>query len=95
MPDTLSVVQNSSTNQFEIPTEHGTAVLRYAREGPNLDLLHTEVPEKLEGHGYAAALAKSALAYAKAEGLKIIPSCPFISTYVRRHPEYASMIATR
>jgi predicted GNAT family acetyltransferase len=56
-------------------------------------LLHTEVPDALEGQGYGAALAKAALSYAKDEGMKVIPSCPFVSTYVRRHPEYGPLIA--
>ncbi|MEO8562424.1 MAG: GNAT family N-acetyltransferase [bacterium] len=94
MPDTLTVSHNSAAHQFEMRTEKGTALLRYGREGPNLDLLHTEVPDELEGHGYGSALAKAALDYAKDEGLKIIPSCPFVSTFIQRHPEYASLIAT-
>ena len=94
MPDTLTVSHDPATKQFEIRTEKGTAVLRYARQGPSLDLLHTEVPDELEGHGYGAALAKAALDYAKDEGLAIIPSCPFVSAYIRRHPKYAALIAT-
>jgi predicted GNAT family acetyltransferase len=94
MPDTPSVSHNPAAGQFEIRTEHGTALLRYAHEGPNIDLLHTEVPDDLEGQGNGAALAKAALAYAKDSGLKVIPSCPFVSTYIRRHPEYQPLVAT-
>ena len=93
MPDTLSVSHNSAAGQFEIRTEHGVALLRYAHEGPNLDLLHTEVPNALEGQGYGAALAKAALSFAKDEGMKVIPSCPFVATYIRRHPEYEPLVA--
>ncbi|HEV7991008.1 MAG TPA: GNAT family N-acetyltransferase [Gemmatimonadaceae bacterium] len=94
MPDTLSVSHNPAAGQFEIRTEHGTALLRYAHAGPDLDLLHTEVPDALEGQGYGAALAKAALSFAKDSGLKVIPSCPFVATYIRRHREYAPLVAT-
>ena len=95
MPDTVSVSHNPTAGQFEIRTEQGMAFLRYAHDGPSLDLLHTEVPAELEGHGYGAALAKAALDYAKDEGLGIIPTCPFITAYLRRHPKYATLITTR
>jgi predicted GNAT family acetyltransferase len=94
MTDTPSVAHNPAAGQFEIRTEHGTALLRYAHEGPSLDMLHTEVPGTLEGKGYGGALAKAALDYAKDAGLKVIPSCPFVSTYIRRHPEYQPLVAT-
>ncbi len=95
MPDTLSVSHNRAAGLFEIRTEQGTALLRYAHAGPDLDVVHTEVPEALEGKGYGSALAKAALAYAKDGGVKIIPSCPFMTDYLHRHPEYASLVATR
>jgi uncharacterized protein len=95
MPDQYSVSHNPAAGQFEIRTEHGTALLRYAHRGAELDLIHTEVPEALEGKGYGAALAKAALEYAAAEDMKVIPSCPFVSTYIRRHPEHAGLVAAR
>jgi len=93
MPDTLSVSHNPAAGQFEIRTEHGIALLRYAHAGPDLDLLHTEVPDALAGQGYGATLATAALSYAKDQGMKVIPSCPFVAGYIRRHPEYQSLVA--
>ncbi|MDB4881878.1 MAG: hypothetical protein JWL95_644 [Gemmatimonadetes bacterium] len=95
MPDTSTVSHNPAAGQFEIRTESGTALLRYVQRGADVDLIHTEVPEALEGRGYGAALAKAALEYARAEHLKVIISCPFVSTYVKRHPEYAELVAKR
>lgn len=93
MPDDFNVSHNPAAGQFEIRTESGTALLRYAHRGADLDLIHTEVPDTLEGRGYGAALAKAALEYARAEKLKVIPSCPFVSTYIKRHPEHAELVA--
>jgi uncharacterized protein len=93
MPDTYNVSHNPAAGQFEIRTESGTALLRYAHRGPDLDLLHTEVPAPLEGEGYGGALAKAALDFAQAERMKVIPSCPFVTSYIERHPEYAGLVA--
>jgi len=57
-----------------------------------MDLLHTEVPPEHEGQGYGGALAKAALDYARAEKLRVIPTCPFVRAYVKRHPEYAALV---
>jgi predicted GNAT family acetyltransferase len=95
MSDPHSVSHDRATGQFEIRTDQGTALLRYAHAGPDLDLLHTEVPDALERQGYGSALAEAALDFAKTEGLKVIPSCPFVAAYVDKHPEHASLVASR
>jgi predicted GNAT family acetyltransferase len=95
MADVISVSHDPSAGVFEIRTDEGTALLRYAHQDGKLNLLHTEVPEALEGRGYGAALAKAALDYAESLGMKIIPTCPFVRKYIERHPERAALVATR
>jgi predicted GNAT family acetyltransferase len=63
--------------------------------GHDLDLVHTEVPRALEGRGYASALATAALEHARHEGVKVIPSCPYVKAFLQRHPEYADLVAQR
>ena len=93
MPDTSAVSHDPSAGRFEIRTETGSGLLTYLRRGADLDLIHTEVPVDSEGQGYGAALARAALEYARSEGVKVIPSCPFVSEYIRRHPEHADLVA--
>ena len=87
------VSHNPAAGQFEIRTEAGTALLHYAHEGENLELVHTEVPDALEGKGYGSALARAALDFARRERIKVIPSCPFVAEYIERHPEDAALVA--
>lgn len=49
---------------------------------------HTEVSETYAGKGLAAVLAKHALDDTIAAGLTIIPVCPYIKGWIRRHPDY-------
>jgi predicted GNAT family acetyltransferase len=95
MTDVPAVTDNPAASRFEIPTDQGTAILMYRHRGDDLDLVHTEVPKALEGHGYAAALATAALSYARREGVKVIPTCPYVSAFLERHPEYADLVAQR
>jgi predicted GNAT family acetyltransferase len=87
------VTHNPAAGRFEIRTESGTARLNYAHAGEDLDLLHTEVPDALEGRGYGSALARAALDYARRERIHVIPSCPFVADYLARHPEDAALVA--
>jgi predicted GNAT family acetyltransferase len=87
------VTHNPAAGRFEVRTESGTARLNYAHAGENLDLVHTEVPGALEGHGYASALARAALDYARHERIHVIPTCPFVADYIARHPEDAVLVA--
>lgn len=49
---------------------------------------HTVVDERFEGRGIGSGLAKHALDAAVTAQLRIVPYCPFISAYLRRHHEY-------
>ena len=93
MPDKSAVSHDPTTGRFEIRTEDGTALLTYLRRGSEIEMTHTEVPEALEGRGYGAALAEAALGYARQEGKKVRPSCPFVAAYIERHPAYADLVA--
>lgn len=93
MTDTPRVVNDSGAGRFKILTEAGTAYLTYVESADALDLVHTKVPPELEGRGYASALARAALEDARTRHLRIIPTCPFVQGYLRRHKEYADLVA--
>jgi predicted GNAT family acetyltransferase len=92
MPDTSAVSHDPRAGRFEIQTEDGTALLTYLRHGDVIEMVHTEVPESLEGQGYGAALAEAALGYVRQEGKKVRPSCPFVAAYIEKHPAYADLV---
>lgn len=95
MNATPEIVDNEAAGRFEIHVPEGTPQLQYVRRDGVVQLVHTEVPEALEGRGFGAALAKAALDAARAAGLKVVPTCPFVRTYIRRHPEYADLVVER
>lgn len=89
------VTHNDAASQFEARTEHGIATLKYAARGDVLDFTHTSVPQEAEGQGTGSALAHAALQYARKEGKQVIPSCPFVLAYLKRHKEFADLVAPR
>lgn len=86
------VVQNHDQNRFEINLEGKTALLEYMERQTTIVFPHTEVPKELEGRGLGKQLAEAALAWAKGKNKSIVPICPFVASYIRRHPEYKPMV---
>ena len=62
------------------------AVCEYRQRGQLLELHHTEVPAELQGQGLAAELVAAALDWARAQGLRVRPSCSYVALYMQRHP---------
>lgn len=88
------VTNNQGAQRYEQETGHGLAMLEYQTDGKRIELVHTEVPPEAEGRGIAGALVRVALDEARERGLRVIPTCPFVRTYIQRHPEYASLVTT-
>jgi predicted GNAT family acetyltransferase len=54
---------------------------------------HTEVADAYEGRGVGSALARGALDDVRASGRRLVPRCPFIAAFLRRHPQYQNLVA--
>lgn len=88
----ITVHDNPDEQRYEASVGDELAVLYYDLAGDEITLIHTEVPEALEGHGIAGKLARFALDDARARGLSVIPDCSYIQTYLRRHPEDLDLV---
>jgi len=62
-------------------------------DGAVLAMTHTEVLPERQSGGVAGVLAKAALDDVRTRGLQVDPVCPYIATFIRRHPEYADLLA--
>lgn len=86
---------NEDRLRFEIPVGPEFAYLDYRWHHNDLVLMHTFVPEAARGQHMADRLAAFALQYAATNKLKVIVYCPFVSAYLKRHPEMAINVADR
>jgi predicted GNAT family acetyltransferase len=91
MPNTVR--DNPALHRFELDAEGLVAFSNYKRDGKTLTIMHTEVPPALNGRGIGSALARGLLDIARAQGMKVVPLCHFIATYIAKHPEYADLLA--
>jgi uncharacterized protein len=89
----LRVVDNPAASRFELwvgATRSG--VIKYRSEPGALLLLHTEVDPAFGGQGLGSKLVAGALDDLRSRGLKLVPLCPFVRSYLRHHREYADLI---
>ncbi|MGZ3710077.1 MAG: GNAT family N-acetyltransferase [Bdellovibrionota bacterium] len=49
----------------------------------------------MEGRGIGNVLARTALDYARSNGLRVVPRCKFISAFIKRHAEYQDLVDAR
>lgn len=88
----LPAVHNNTAKRFEISLDSCIAFSKYFLVGEKIIIEHTEVPIELEGKGIAGRIVRTALDYARAQKLKVMPLCPFTAGFIHRHPEYQDLV---
>ena len=48
--------------------------------------------DEYEGQGAGSQLARQALDDSRARGRRVVARCPFISSWIERHPDYADLL---
>lgn len=84
----LELVKNEKENRFEMNVDGNIAIIVYKEYPGKIALLHTEAPPALEGKGAATAIIEKTLDYIEKNKLKLIPLCPLVVAYLKRHPEW-------
>ncbi len=89
------VVDNPDAGRYEIEVDGQIAFLDYRLRNGQVLLAHTEVPEALRGRGLANILATHAMDVARASSTPVVIRCPFVTSWLRRHPEYNDLVVAR
>ena len=92
---TETIVHNAAKNRFELDVDGQTVFTEYRRANGVLTFYHTLTPPALRGRGLAAKVVQAALEYARAEGLKVIPLCWYVSGHIQSHPEFRELLAAQ
>ncbi|QDK79137.1 N-acetyltransferase [Spirosoma sp. KCTC 42546] len=90
-----TIHNNTHRHRFELETEGKISFVEYQRvNDETLALVHTEVDPSLEGHGIGSTLVEGVLEYVEQHNLTIVPLCPFVSAYLKRHPDWNRIVST-
>jgi len=90
----VRVVNNVEASRYEAYVGVELAGFSDYRIRPDVIVFtHTEVYDAFEGKGVGSALAKGTLEDVRAHGGTIVPLCPFLAAYIRRHDEFRDLVA--
>jgi uncharacterized protein len=94
--DKVTIRDNPDEHRFELSVGDEFAGFAEYVLGPGtIVFTHTVVEETWNGRGLGTRLARHVLDDARKRGLRVRPKCPFIRSYVDRHPEYRDLVAPR
>ncbi|TDP95727.1 hypothetical protein EDF62_0421 [Leucobacter luti] len=96
MSEQIHVQHDPQGSRFTITVDGtiaGFAEYRTREKGTVRDFMHTEVDPSFGGRGLGGTLVSAALESTRDAGLTIIPRCPFVAAWLRRHPEFDGTIA--
>jgi len=89
----MDVQHDPNRHRFFLEVSGGTAELAYRRlDERTVELAHTEVPDAASGLGIAGKLATAAFAWARQNGMKVVPTCPFVRKWLERHPDEQDLV---
>ena len=93
MSATTEVTDAPERSRFEITVDGALAGFAFYRLRPgHITFVHTEIDDAYGGRGLGGQLARAALDAARARGLVVRPDCPFIKSWIAKHPEYAALV---
>jgi hypothetical protein len=91
--DDIAVVRDDDRQRYEAKLD-GEVVghTRFQTRPGTVVFIHTEVEPAYEGRGVGSELARAALDDVRRRGENVVPRCPFIADYIKRHPDYADLV---
>ena len=89
----FTVTDNPAESRYELhdgDTLIGVAMYRLS--GDTITFTHTQVDPEYEGQGAGSQLARQVLDDSRARDRQVVVHCPFITAWIRRHPDYADLL---
>lgn len=90
--ENIPLYKNENKHRFEIEINGYFAFIDYKESQNAISLIHTEAETELAGTGAAAAVVKKTLNYIRENGKKLLPYCPYVFAYIKKHPEWKSVV---
>jgi uncharacterized protein len=93
MSDDVAFADEPEQRRYEVRLDGELAGRAdYRREQDVITFTHTEVDPAYEGQGLGSRLVRFALDDVRERGLRVIPRCPFIRSWIADHDDYADLV---
>lgn len=91
--ENCELIDNKEKKQYEFHVGKYIPRIEYIKsDNGEIYLTHTEVPLALEGQGIGTQLVEKTLKNIEEQGFRLVPLCPFVAGYIKKHPEWKSII---
>ena len=93
----IQLTQNDKSGEFTLYVngeQSGEMTFVY-KEKDVISVNHTGVNSELKGQGLGKHLMEEMVKFARENGLKVIPTCPYVKTMIDRTPEYQDVLHTQ
>lgn len=90
---TTELVDHTDARRYELRSgDDVLGFIDYRLHDDTITLVHTEVDPAHSGKGHAATLVRHALDDARERGLAVVPMCPYVASWIDKHPDYADLV---
>ena len=91
--DDITASHHKSRRRYEIHVDGELAgFLDYRDHDGAIEMYHTATEPQYGGRGLASRLVEFALTDARAAGLKVLPTCPFVSGFIDKHEDFSDLL---
>jgi len=88
-----SILDVPEWSRFEIHVDGRLAGFASYRLAPGeITFTHTEIDAAFAGHGLGGVLVRSALDAASRRRLAVVPACPFVRSWIAKHPDHVDRV---
>jgi predicted GNAT family acetyltransferase len=89
----MEVQHQANRQRFVAQTPSGPAYVAYERpDDGTIELHRTIVPEEERGRGVGGRVVGAAIAYAREQRLRVVPTCPFVQAWLDEHPDERDVV---
>ena len=89
----MNTVVSKESDRFTISVDGAPAGFTQFREdGNHRDFFHTELDDAFAGQGLSSVLVQQALDTTRADGLRIVATCPLVKHWLTKHPEFDDIV---
>ncbi|MCG2621880.1 N-acetyltransferase [Arthrobacter sp. I2-34] len=88
----IEVVHNPQRHRYELHDGGVIGFTKYRLGEGKVIFIHTEVDDAYSGQGLASKLARYALDDVRASGRRIVPLCPYIASWLRKHHDFDDIV---
>lgn len=90
---TVEVHDDPENHRYVIVVDgHQVGFAEYHMRGGRHFFVHTEIDDEYTGRGLGTRLVRDALDDVRSIGGVVVPLCPLVAAYIKRHPEYEELV---